>query len=89
MNFGPSLCNINCGACGHSADIELFSRTPIFGELPAGHFQCPGCGRAWRIVKGKVSVSPTRYYELAGIIKVIPAALVIEPNRTEAIQPPL
>lgn len=39
--------NITC-ICGHTADIDDFCRTPIGGELPKGHFQCPACNRAWR-----------------------------------------
>lgn len=34
--------------CGHTADIDKFCRTLISGELPAGQFQCPGCGSAWQ-----------------------------------------
>lgn len=34
--------------CGHSADMDLFCRTLISGELPAGQFQCPKCGLAWQ-----------------------------------------
>lgn len=33
--------------CGHRADIDAFTGTPIFGDLPNGHFQCPACHRAW------------------------------------------
>lgn len=33
--------------CGHLADFDEFTRTPIRGELPKGHYQCPECGRAW------------------------------------------
>jgi len=34
--------------CGHQADIDLFCKTVISGDLPNGHFQCPACGFAWR-----------------------------------------
>lgn len=40
--------NITCGSCGTVAALEDFCRTPLFGELPVGHFQCPGCGVAWQ-----------------------------------------
>ncbi len=66
--------NITC-KCGHTADLEEFCRTPIGGELPPGHFQCPRCGEAWKrvesehrilragdeatIIAGKVLVVPT------------------------------
>jgi hypothetical protein len=44
-----SMCLLRCVRCGHEADFELFQRTPVSGELPAGTFQCPGCRRAWRM----------------------------------------
>lgn len=37
-----------CGACGHTADLWEFCRTPVFGELQHGTFQCPACKRAIR-----------------------------------------
>jgi hypothetical protein len=46
--FGHSLCNVRC-ECGHEADIEEFSHTPINGALPPGSYQCPKCWRAWRV----------------------------------------
>jgi len=39
--------NITC-ICGHTADLGEFCRTLVYGDLPAGHFQCPGCGIAWK-----------------------------------------
>jgi hypothetical protein len=48
---------ITC-TCGHIADLDAFCRTEIAGELPAGHYQCPSCHRAWRIAKGKVVITP-------------------------------
>lgn len=54
--YGPSLCNVRC-ACGHSADLEQFTRTAVFGWLPPGEFQCPECARAWKVVKGRVTIT--------------------------------
>ncbi|MHC1696875.1 MAG: hypothetical protein AB9919_02175 [Geobacteraceae bacterium] len=34
--------------CGFCADLDDFCRTPVFGELPYGQYQCPSCGYAWR-----------------------------------------
>ena len=34
--------------CSYTADLFDFTRTPISGDLPPGHFQCPSCGVAWR-----------------------------------------
>lgn len=41
------MINITCG-CGHTDDLLNFTRTPVFGDLPPGQFQCPSCGAAWR-----------------------------------------
>lgn len=48
--FGPTFCNIIC-RCGHEADYLEFRSTPISGELPPDQYQCPACGKAWRIVR--------------------------------------
>jgi len=45
-----SYCTVTCGRCGNSEDIDLFTSTPVAGDLPKGHFQCPFCGLAWKIV---------------------------------------
>jgi hypothetical protein len=74
-DFGPSLCNVSCG-CGYTADFERFTQTPIGGDLPPGHFQCPSCARAWRIVKGKITITTW-------------GAIISDSNRIEAIQPQL
>ena len=57
-----SFCNITCN-CGHMADIEEFTRTPL-GPIPdrrtprevlrgikGASFQCPQCNVAWHIEK--------------------------------------
>ncbi len=38
--------NLKC-KCGHETSMDEFCRTPVFGELPAGQYQCPSCGFAW------------------------------------------
>lgn len=45
-----SYCSVTCGRCGNSDDIERFTSVPIAGDLPKGHFRCPFCGLAWKIV---------------------------------------
>lgn len=40
--------HLTCGSCGHTADLDEFCRTPIAGDLPKGHFQCPSCRTAWQ-----------------------------------------
>jgi hypothetical protein len=39
--------NITC-RCGHEADLLAFCKTPLFGELPKGHYQCPACKISWK-----------------------------------------
>lgn len=33
--------------CGNTAPFDDFTRTPLFGDLPPGDFQCPHCKVAW------------------------------------------
>ena len=48
---GPSMCSITC-PCGYEGDFLEFRETPVGGELPRDHYQCPTCRRAWAIVTG-------------------------------------
>jgi len=48
----PCGMNVTC-RCGHTADLSEFQYTPLTGELPRGHFQCPDCRRAWSYVHDK------------------------------------
>jgi hypothetical protein len=41
------MISITCH-CRYTADLFDFTHTPISGDLPPGHFQCPKCGIAWR-----------------------------------------
>lgn len=63
-----SYCNITC-TCGHTADIEEFTHTPL-GEIPdrrtprevlrgsrGASFQCPACRKAWHIEKTPLHMS--------------------------------
>jgi len=43
-----SYLTITC-KCGHEADFMEFRTTPITGDLPKDHYQCPTCRRAWKI----------------------------------------
>ena len=49
---------VRCGACGHEALMDLFIRTPVYGELPPGIFQCPACTVAVRLKQGCPEVYP-------------------------------
>ena len=73
MTFGPSLCNITC-TCGHTADIDEFSRTPISGELPPAHYQCPQCRHAWSVQSQAAKASRDR----TGFIYIPPNLIVRE-----------
>ena len=55
LNLGPSMMNVIC-RCGHEADFMEFRSTPVGGELPRGHMQCPSCNRAWTVKTGKPSI---------------------------------
>ena len=52
---GPSMCSLTC-KCGHEADYLEFRETPIGGELPRDHYQCPKCRRAWAVVRDPATV---------------------------------
>ena len=61
---------VKCGHCGQDADIDAWTSTLIYGELPPGRYQCPHCGTAFkrqigpsevwngRIIPGKVKLVP-------------------------------
>lgn len=67
MTCGAS---ITCGKCGRAADIDLFTRTPVMGDLPRDHYQCPNCGAAFRRAHGPVTVRPGGF--------VLPGSVTIE-----------
>jgi len=41
------LFTIECGLCGHEAPVNDWCNT-VFGPLPRGDYQCPGCGYAFK-----------------------------------------
>lgn len=49
--LGSSMMSITC-KCGHEADYMDFKKTAVTGTLPAGHYQCPACSRAWQVRRG-------------------------------------
>lgn len=52
-----SYCTVTCGCCGNSDNIDRFTSTPVNGDLPKGHYQCPFCGHAWKIIaKGEAKM---------------------------------
>lgn len=68
-----SWINMKC-RCGYEADLGEFSRTPIAGELPPGHFQCPACRVAW-----KRQESGHRLFHLGTEVMIIPGKTEIIP----------
>lgn len=60
--------------CGHVADLEEFCRTPIGGELPPGHFQCPKCTEAWKRVEGDYRIlrAGAETTIIAGRVTIVP-----------------
>lgn len=42
------LFTMTCGACRHTAPVEEWKHTAVYGELAADEFQCPRCNRAFR-----------------------------------------
>lgn len=67
----PSDVSITC-RCGHQADFDAFRRTPIRGELPAGHYQCPACRSRW-------TMRPSGPPSVRGDSFIIPAPLALIP----------
>lgn len=76
-SLGPNMLNITCGVCGHTADFDLFTSTPVSGCLPRNTFQCPGCNYAWRLIPdGKGTRYPSGLY-IGPDIKIEPIAPVL------------
>lgn len=60
-----------CGACSHQADIDLFCRTAISGELPKNTYQCPACGHAIERRFGPARLHPSGWVE-PGTVQLVP-----------------
>jgi hypothetical protein len=63
--------NMTCGKCGHEADIDEFTRTPIAGELPRNVFQCPKCRHAIERRHGQPTVYPSGFV-MPGPVMLVP-----------------
>lgn len=50
------MITLSCGQCGHVADLDLFCKTPVFGYLPKGHYQCPSCSYAFKRVHSEYRI---------------------------------
>ena len=69
-----ALITMTCGRCGQTTAASQWSETPISGELPAGHFQCPKCSYAfrrkrrldpWRRSNGELTYAPIELIEIS------------------------
>lgn len=67
--------NVTCGKCGHTADIDQWTRTEIAGRLPIGHFQCPSCHFAFR----KCETTPGQTFRAGGSSMYIPGKIELVP----------
>lgn len=70
-----SYCTLIC-SCGHEADLNEFCRTPISGELPKGHYQCPSCGYAWQRKESKPRIISNGFEAMVipGKVELLPVA---------------
>lgn len=38
-----------CGFCKYTDNMDLFTSTAKHGDFEPGHYQCPNCGKAWKL----------------------------------------
>jgi hypothetical protein len=62
---------VTCGKCGRTADVDAWTTRPVFGRLPTGEFQCPGCGFAFKRVSEPWEQVTDRYWR-PGKVKLVP-----------------
>ncbi|GEM_PF-2263814 len=55
------LCQLICGSCGHQADLDRFTRTPVYGEPPKNVYQCPACAKAIERRSAAPTLLPSGY----------------------------
>lgn len=67
-----SFITITC-SCGHSDDFDAFTRTPLSGDLPPNHFQCPRCFTAWKRIESghRLLRHGTAMTVIAGKVEVV------------------
>ena len=68
--------NIICGKCGHEADIDDWTRTPVGGPLPSNTYQCPACRLAFERVSGKPAVLANGFV-VPGPVSLVPVAAML------------
>lgn len=62
---------ITCGRCRVASPALSWTERPISGDLPAGEYQCPSCGYAFRRVR-----APEAMRQIDGEWKYQPIDLV-------------
>lgn len=65
--------NVTC-SCGYTDSLDAFCRTPLFGALSPGHFQCPSCNTAWQRKERdyRILESGSARTIIAGTVEVVP-----------------
>ena len=66
----PAILLITCGNCGNTDDAEAWTHLEVFGRLPSGEFQCPGCGFAFKRVSEPWTRTNTGYWN-PGKVKLV------------------
>jgi len=62
---------MSCGKCGHDADVDEWTKTPVRGDLPYGTYQCPKCGFAFKRHQGPSKVYPDGFV-MPGPVSLVP-----------------
>lgn len=66
--------SISCGKCKQLSEFDDFKMTPVNGDLPKNHYQCPKCQHAFSI-------------ERKGEAKVFDNGFIIPPDNVIVDQP--
>lgn len=67
---------MTCGECGHTADIDKWTKTPVAGDLPRNTYQCPACKYAFERRQAKPTVYPNGFV-MPGAISLVRVAAVL------------
>ena len=68
--------NMQCGKCGHEADIDEWVKTPIAGKLPRNRYQCPKCHFAFERRQEPGERYPDGFY-MPGPVSLVPCEAVL------------
>ena len=59
---------ITCGECHEASDACEWRETPITGELPEEHYQCPACMAAFKRERTGNQWRPIRCVRVASVL---------------------